>query len=320
MMSSTAALAWCALGGPAIAGPDGAVVVTTKPVHALVARVMAGTNAAPVLIVEGAASAHTFTLKPSVARAINAAALFIRVSAETEPFTQRLAAGLPASVKLVTLTDPGFGLRLLPQRRSGVFEAHVHAIEGYDGEAGHDHAEDQDAAASGRLDGHVWLDPVNAEAIVDAVAAELSRIMPANAAAYAANARQTKVDIAALQDEIAARLAPLKTTPFVVFHDAYQYFEARFGMTAAGSITLGPDQAPSARRLSEIRTKLKALGAVCVFAEPGYKSALLDAVIEGTGARVGHLDPEGQSLAPSPDLYFDLMRELAINMVSCMSR
>ena len=279
------------------AGPAPKVVVTVKPVHALVAAIMAGVGE-PQLLVEGSASPHTFTLKPSAARAIEQADIFIRVSEATEPFTHRIVEGLPKSVTLITLADEKLGLvKLLDQRTSGAFEAHAdgHDHDEADHDAGDAHAKDTHAK-----DGHIWLDPDNAKAIADAVASVLAALSPADTNVFKANADALKVRIDALAAEIAAELAPVKGKPFIAFHDAYQYFEKRFGLTAAGSITVSPEQQTSAKRLSEVRAKIKETGAACVFAEPGFQPNLVAAVSEGTNAKTATLDPEGCCFHPAP--------------------
>ena len=298
-------------GAAAIAADVPRVVVTLKPVHALVAGVMAGVTE-PTLVVDGSASPHTFTLKPSVARAINNADVFIRVSEQLEPFTRKIAEALPKSVSLITLVDKKTGVKLLEQRNSGIFEQHGHAEAG-DHERPGDHSAD-------RYDAHIWLDPANAKAIVETVTKTLAAKFPAHAAAFNANATTLLAKIDALSSEIEKDLATVKHKPFIVFHDAFQYFEKRFGLAAAGSVTLSPDQQPSAKRLTAVRKKIGELGAVCLFAEPGFQTNLIKAVTEGTKARSGTLDPEGIALTPGPDLYFELMRGLAKNAVDCLAQ
>lgn len=283
------------------------VVVTVKPIHALVAAVMAGAGT-PQLIVEGSSSPHTFTLRPSAARAIEAADIFVRVSEATELFTRRIVETLPASATLITLADTSHGVMLLDQRASGAFESHMHGD-----------AQILEHEEHGAKDGHVWLDPGNAKAIVSAVAEALVARDTARASIYQANAEVLKNRIDALDAEIELELAPVKNKPFIVFHDAYQYFEHHFGLAAVGAITLSPEQQTSARRLSEIRQKIKDAEAVCVFAEPGFKPNLVEAVREGTGARTATLDPEGLTLSPGPELYFSLMRSLARDLKACLS-
>ena len=294
---------------PAVAAAAPKVVVTLKPVHALVAAIMDGVGQ-PALLVDGAQSPHTFALKPSGARALATADVFIRVSATVEPFTLKAVQALPPSVSSLTLVDVS-GIKVLEQRHGGAFEAHAHS------ENANEHHGEVDGDRS-RSDGHIWLDPENAKVIVDAVTKVLAARDPENAARYDANALKLRAKIAALETDLTQELAAIKDKPFIVFHDALQYFEKRFGLQAAGSITVSPEVQPSAKRLTEVRHKIAGLSAVCVFAEPGFQPALVAAVTEGSTAKAGTLDPEGIALQPSSDLYFDLMRNLANDMKKCL--
>ena len=287
------------------------VVVTLKPVHSLVAQVMQGVGT-PTLIVDGAASPHTFTLKLSAARAINDADVFIRISDGMEPFTRKLTEALPQTVKVISLIDT-LGMIILPQRHGDTFEKHEHHDAGHDGHDNHDEAEERDGAN----DGHIWLDPRNAKLIVTGIAKVLSERYPENSAAFASNAAALITKLNALDVELSGQLAALKGKPFIIFHDATQYFEARYGLTAAGSVTVTPDVQPSAKRLTAIRKKITSLDAVCVFAEPGFQPNLVAAVTGGTVARAGTLDPEGLTLPAGPAMYFDLMHAMAQNLKSC---
>ncbi len=282
------------------------VVVTIKPVHALAAQVMDGLSE-PVLLVGGASSPHTFSLRPSDARALRDARLFIRVSESVEPFTARLIGALPQSVHVVTLAEAP-GLRLLPKRRSATFESHRGAADG------HAHAHDH----GGDWDGHVWLDPENAKAMVRAIAAAVIAVSPEDAPRINANAETAIRRLDALETELTRVLAPIMDRSFVVFHDSLQYFEHRFGLSAAAAISVSPEARPSVRRLRSVRSEVLSLDAVCVFKEPAFSDKVVDAVIEGTNAKVGTLDPEGLTVAPGPDAYDVLLRNIAKSLSDCL--
>jgi zinc transport system substrate-binding protein len=166
---------------------------------------------------------------------------------------------------------------------------------------------------------HLWLDPQNAAAVVGVIETTLAEADPANAGAYKTNAEAMRGRLAALSAEIEAQLEPVKGKPFIVFHDAYQYFENRFGMPAAGSITVNPEVMPGAERLTEIRRRIADTGAACVFAEPQFEPRLVQTLIEGTGAKAGVLDPEAGALDEGADLYFAMMRGISASLSSCLS-
>lgn len=325
VIAATASPAWAEL----------KVTVTIKPVHALVAQVMEGVGT-PSLLVQGAASPHTYALKPSDAKALNKADVFFRVSESVEPFTRKIVAALPKSVHTVTLADAP-GIELLDVRTGDTFEkhdhAHEHSHEDHDDDhdkhakAGHDHHEkageahdDHDDHEHETRDGHVWLDPQNARKMITEIARVLSEASPADADKFKANAERASEALDTLQAEIASELEPIKGKPYVVFHDAYQYFERRFGLTAVGSITVNPEAQPSAKRLTEIRKKLTDLSASCVFAEPQFQPKLVAAVTENTKAHTGTLDPEGALVEPGPGAYATLLKNLASGLKSCLSQ
>ena len=131
----------------------------------------------------------------------------------------------------------------------------------------------------------------NAKAIVARVVSALGERDPAHLATYTANAAELSQSIDKLEAEIAATVAPVKSRPFIVFHDAYQYFERRFGLSAAGALTVSPEVPPGARRLTEIRHRIAGLKAVCVFAEPQLQSKVIASATEGTNAKSGRARP-----------------------------
>ena len=177
-----------------------------------------------------------------------------------------------------------------------------------------DHAHDH-----GEFDVHVWLDPQNAKALVHEIEEALAKADPANAAKYEANAKALMAKLDTLTKDVSKKLEGVKDKSFVVFHDAYQYFEDRFGVKAAGSITVSPEVIPGAKRVGEIRDKVKSLDVTCVFAEPQFEPKLVTTVTEGTKAKSGVIDPLGAELQTGPDLYFTLIRNMATSIRDCLS-
>ncbi|MEK0081719.1 zinc ABC transporter substrate-binding protein [Benzoatithermus flavus] len=303
-------LAWGCPVGAAKAGQREApkVVATILPIHALVATVMQGAGE-PVLLVHGNVSPHDYQLKPSDARALQEADVVVRVGPRLEAFLERGLDGLARKARVVTLMEAP-GVRLLPAREGGVWEPHEHE----DAEtAGHaDHGEG--------MDPHIWLDPANAEAMVRAIAAVLGEVDLERAALYATNAERATGELAALDQELRSALAPVRGKPFIVFHDAYQYLERAYDLTAAGSITVSPDQPPGARRLAELRRKIEESGAVCVFGEARTPSPLVATLAQGRNVGTGELDPEGiAGIDPGPEAYARLMRRNVDTLVRCLS-
>ncbi|MBC7908181.1 MAG: zinc ABC transporter substrate-binding protein [Rhodospirillaceae bacterium] len=279
------------------------VMASIQPLHSLVASVMKGVGE-PGLMVSGAQSEHTYALKPSDARALQAARMVVLVDEAYETFLAKPLKGTKAEI--IALADLPGAATLLP-RKGGVWEPEH-------GEQGHNHGHNHAAA-----DGHLWLDPANARLLVTAVADRLAELDPANADTYHANATATVARLEALDGQMKAKLAPVAGKPFVVFHDAYQYVEKRYGLTSAGSITVDPDRPPSAKRLAALRDRLKASGAACVFREPQFPAPVVQTLAESAGARVGVLDPQGADIPPGPEQYFTLMTRLADGLASCLA-
>ncbi|MEP4803593.1 MAG: zinc ABC transporter substrate-binding protein, partial [Hyphomicrobiales bacterium] len=180
-------------------------------------------------------------------------------------------------------------------------------------EHGHGHGD------HGETDPHVWLDPQNAKVMVEEIKRALSEVDPANAALYASNAEALAARLDDLSGTLATELGQVKDKPFVVFHDAYHYFEDRFGLEAAGSITVNPEVAPGAARIAELRDKLNDLGATCVFSEPQFSASIVEVLTEETKAATAVLDPLGAKIEKGPDLYFELVTNMARSFKECLS-
>jgi zinc transport system substrate-binding protein len=281
------------------------VVATIPPIHSLAAAVMEGAGT-PDLLVKGGSSEHTYSLRPSDARVLSHADVVIRVSENLETFLNKPITTLSQNATVVTLADIP-GMKLLPPREGGAFEEHHHEA------AGHDHAE-EDA----QIDPHLWLDAGNAALIADHLAAVLGKARPEDASRFAANTAKLKQRLNALNAELKDELASLVNARFIVFHDAYHYFEARYGLSASGSITISPERQPGAARLEAIRAKIAEAESTCVFSEPQFEPKLVSRLVEGTTAKTGTLDGLGANLPEGPDLYFTMMRNLAASLKSCL--
>ena len=316
-----------ALIAPSTAQAAPQVIASIKPIHSLVSAVM-GETGAPDLLIEGAGSPHGYQLKPSQAARLQDANVIFWIGPELESFLDKSIETVATKAKSVALIDAP-DVQSLPPRAGGTIEEHDH-----DGDTGHEAEHDHDAKHdSGHeseheeghdhhgepVDPHVWLDPENAKAFVKTIAETLSAEDPGNAEIYRTNAASEIERLDAMSADINAKLLPVRGRPFVVFHDAYQYFEHRFNMEAAGSITVNPELKPGAERVNEIRTKLKDLQAACVFSEPQFEPKIIKVVTEGTSARAGVLDPLGADLAAGPDQYQNLLMGMADAFVDCLT-
>ena len=275
------------------------VLATIKPVHSLVAAVMAGAGA-PELLIAGAQSEHSYALKPSDAEKIGRARIVLEIGPDLETYLTAPLATLAPRADIVVLERVP-GVRLLAARRGGLWE-------------------DGSDPADGPTDPHLWLDPENAIAMTRAIAAALAKADPAHGRLYAANRDREIAALTALERELATSLMPRHGRSYLVFHDAYHYFEKRFGLTPAGTVTVAPDRPIGPRRVELLRAAILQGKIACVFREPQFSPRLVETLVEGSRARIGVLDPLGAEIPPGPELYPGLLRGLAASLNSCLGK
>src|SRR6056300_519392 len=279
------------------------IVASIKPVHALVAGVM-GDLGTPHLLLAAPTSAHHFTLKPSQARALqNADIVFWIGPGMEQPLTKALAT-LAADAQSVALDDSA-GLVLFD------FDDDGHDDHGtkdkHDGHGGHG------------INPHIWLDPFNAQIMLGLIADHLGKADPVNAKAYQANADAMRQTFAQLQIDIARQLAPFAESEFLVLHDAHIYFERRFGMRAYAAITTEPDVMPTAAKIKKLRHDRESHPIDCIFGEPFLGQKAVRLIAEGSGIRIGQLDPLGSQLPAGASLYADLLKSYAAAFKACLA-
>ncbi len=269
------AVVYLSLTNPAQANP--LVAVSIKPIHSLVASIMAGVGE-PALIIKGSRSPHSYSLKPSDARTLSQAKVVIWMGPDIEMFLQKSITALSTQSEVITLLD-------------GEYE-----------------------------DPHLWLSPKLAETMVKKIALALSKIDPVNADKYKTNATTLKDRLQALQAYGMERLTKFSQRPFLVFHDAWSHFAESFALSISGTVALSPERPAGAKKVSAMRSLIKASKAHCLFGEPQFQSPLLLSILEGQdGIQVFELDPLGVANKPGPDLYFQMM-ETNINAVaSCLN-
>jgi len=285
------------------------VITDIPPVYGLVASVM-GDLGQPVLLLEKGAGAHDFQLRPSQMRDITAAELLVWVGPRLTGWLERALDNADAGLISLPLLD-------LPQTVKLEFGAaedeHGHDEHGHEKEEHDEHGHHHEGT-----DPHAWLNPENAAIWIDAIAQALSDLDAGNAAIYAVNAAKAKADIAALDAELAAALAPVKDKGFVAFHDAYRYFTAHYRLAYKGAVALSDATDAGAAHLSKMRAII-ADGVACVFPEAQHDGQALLQLIEGTGAKAGAaLDPEGSALDATRDAYTDTLRGLTRALTECL--
>ena len=324
----TLSLATTLIGGGAHADTP-QVAVDIAPVHSLVARVMEGV-AVPDLIIQPGASPHEYSLRPSEAAALQASDLVFWVGPGLTPWLADTIETLAQEASVTALSKLD-GTVKLEFRESAMFEVHDHddhsGHDDHDAHAdhdAHDDHDDHDGTAGhdehdhGAYDPHTWLSPKNAMTWLNAIAGQLSSVDPDNAGAYFANAAAGRAEIEVLMGDVTAILDPLRNGRFIVFHDAYQYFEQDFNFPVSGALSISDASDPSPARIAEIRDRIAEQGIDCVLAEPQFNPGLIVTVLDGTDAQTGILDPIGSDLEPGSALYPDMIRNLAKALASCM--
>ncbi|MDF2914802.1 MAG: zinc transporter substrate-binding protein [Pantoea agglomerans] len=285
------------------------VVASLKPVGFIAAAIADGVTPVDVLLPDGA-SEHDYSLRPSDAKRLKNADLVVWIGPEMEAFMAKSAAELPAQKNLAMVNIDG----VKPLLISGGEDEDEHTAE---------KSEEQDADAHhhhhGEFNMHLWLSPEIARKTAVAIHGKLLELMPQDKAKLDANLQQFEVALADTDKRVSAQLAPVRNKGYFVFHDAYTYFEKQYGLSPTGHFTVNPEIQPGAQRLHQIRTQLVEQKAVCVFAEPQFRPAVIDAVARGTQVRKGTLDPLGTDISLAKDSYVKFLSQLSSQYESCLN-
>lgn len=309
------------------------VAVDISPVHSLVSRVMLGVGT-PDLIVQAGASPHGYTLRPSEAKALQDAQMVFWMGESLSPWMEGALDTLSRDATIITLLERDETI-LLEFREGALFEEHDHDDHGDEKHDDHgdekhddhgdekhdDHGDekhdDHDDHGHGSYDPHAWLSPDNARIWLNLIASQLSIVDPENAGTYFANAAAGRLEIEALKAEVNSLLEPIRGKKFIVFHDAYQYFEEAFKISASGAISLGDASKPSPARIAEIQGRIEEESIDCVLSEPQFNKGLVATVMAGSNANTNVIDPLGVGLKPGPNLYNELIRDMTKILVDC---
>ena len=292
------------------------VVTSIKPLHSLTSYIMEGVGE-PELIIDGVASPHNFQIKPSHAKMLQNADLVIWIGEDLESFLPTALKSIPKDAVVFELLDQS-GLKKLKFREKNIFEGHddhghdEHAKKEDDHD---DHGHDDHGHGHGSFDPHIWLDPANAKVIVKKITNQLSKIDKDNASTYKANSKKVIKDLDGLIKEVKNEIN--KDASFVVFHDAYQYFEKRFGLSVIGALTVNPDVMPGAEQLSDIREVIEHEKAKCIFSEPQFNPNIINSIASDTGVKTGVLDPLGANIDKGKNMYFDLIKDMSNSLKDC---
>ena len=312
--------------GALSAKADIKVVTTIKPLHSLISNVMDGIGE-PSLIIEGSTSPHSFVLKPSHAKLIEQADIIFWIGEDIETFMEKPLESIAKNAKKVSFMELS-SIEKLKFREENIFEHEDHDDHGHDEKKDHDdhghdekkdhddHGDGHEGHHHGEFDAHIWLDPANAKEMLHEIAHELADLDPANADKYESNADNT---IKSIDDMISSVSSSInKNAKFIVFHDAYQYFEKRFGVATAGALTLNTDVLPGAKQISEIQEVIAERDIKCIFSEPQFNPKLAKLLTRGTGARLSRIDPLGVDLKDGAGLYIKLIENISKSFEDCL--
>lgn len=300
---------------------DVRVLTSIKPLQLIAAAVQDGVGQPDVLLPPGA-SPHHYALRPSDVRRVREADLLYWIGPDLESFLPRVLAG---RVKPAVATQDLAGLHL--RHFGDSHESHEQAGEAHDDHDHHDEHPAKEAADQhdhdhdhrpGSLDAHLWLLPANARVIAAKMAADLANADPANAARYQANAQAFGERLNALDQRLQTRLSGLAGKPYFVFHEAYDYFEAAYGLKHAGVFSVLGEVQPGARHVAAMRTRLQQTGPTCVFSEPPLRPRLAETLSAGLPVTLAELDAMGGALPVDGNGYEALLENLANELAGCL--
>lgn len=291
------------------------VVASIQPLQSLAAMLLKGI-AEPGLLLEANQSPHSFSLTPSQMRKLKGAELLIWVGPELERPLARVLAQMPSQMP-TQMPIKNSGLKTL--RLMGAKGIHLLPNQGHQhDETAHEHEHEHGHEHEGQSDPHLWLSPANGQQILELMAEALAEIDPTQAPLYRERAIKAKAELERLDEALRAQLAPIQAKGYMVYHDAYRYFEQHYGLSSLGAITLNPEQPLGAARLQRLRERIRHQGAICLFVEPQFSPRLGERLAESTGLRLGQLDPIGADIRPGPGAYPELLRRLADALVRCL--
>ena len=297
-----------ALWGSATQAANAAVVASLKPLGFIASAIADGVTDTQVLLPDGA-SEHDYSLRPSDVKRLQNEDLVVWIGPEMEAFMEKSVKNIP-NAKQVTIAQLNDVKPLLMKGADDDDDDHGHNdAHGEKSDEHHHH---------GDYNMHLWLSPEIARASAVAIHDKLVELMPQSRAKLDANLKDFEAQLASTETQVGNELAPLKGKGYFVFHDAYGYFEKQFGLTPLGHFTVNPEIQPGAQRLHEIRTQLVEQKATCVFAEPQFRPAVVEAVARGTSVRMGTLDPLGTNIKLGKTSYSAFLNQLANQYASCL--
>ena len=279
------------------------VLTSIKPLQLIAAAVQDGVGTPDVLLPPGA-SPHHYALRPSDVRKVAQVDLLYWIGPDMEGFLPRV---LGSRSKPTVAVQNLAGLQL---RHFGE-DSHSHEEEA--DEHDHDHR-------PGSLDAHLWLSSVNARVIAAKMAADLGAADPQNQARYTANAKVFGERLDALDARLKARLSGVAGKPYFVFHEAFDYFEATYGLKHTGVFSVAAEVQPGAQHVAAMRKRLQEVGKTCVFSEPPLRPRLAETLTAGLPVTLAELDALGGTMPADAQGYERLLENLGNELAGCLEK
>jgi zinc transport system substrate-binding protein len=276
--------------------PSADIVTTIKPLYMLT-RALAGEHLTVAQLIPDGASPHHYALKPSNIRQLQQAKLILRIDESLEQFLNKALQQLPADIPQLALSQVG-GIQL---REINAHAVHVDHLA----EQAHHH------------DLHIWLDPDNAIAMSRAITDQLKKVDPQHHAAYASNLQQLITKIRAVDQRLKDTLSPIQNTPILVFHNAWGYFEAHYGITQVNTMTMQATQQLSLAKMQSIRATIQQKNIACLINEQYAPMAMVDTLSQQEQLKVISLDVLGTHIPISNNSYIELLEHTAQGFLAC---
>ncbi len=259
-------------------GSPPVVLATVKPIQ-LVAQAVTHEVTEVTTLLPTSVDPHTYALKPSDMRQLNAADLVIWAGPQFETYLAKPLDALADAQRIVTMSAAGRGLR---------------------------------------GDEHPWLGARRALDLARRVAATLMELDPPNAARYQFNLASFEDALLDADARIRDSLRDLTDAPFLVYHDAFGSFEDEYGLRALGVIRPHEEFRVGARHLLALRAIVRDKAVRCVVVPPGPLPAEVSIISEGRPLRTAVLDPLAGDMNVGPTGYIEFLRQLAERMIECL--
>lgn len=267
------------------------VLASIKPLQLIAQAVTAGVTDAQVLLPAGT-TPHDYALKPSDLVRVYEADLLLWLGAPFEPY-------LAKPVKMRTVTD----LAALNFDDAAMHQVHE----------GHEH-EGQSHLYG---DPHIWFGPDEALAIASSLVDILVQRDALHAAQYQANLAVFASQLRLLDSELRARFSAASEKKYLVYHDAYSYFEAHYGLTHVAQVTEQPDSKPGAKSLLKLRKLIPNGEALCLFIEPQADRGIVSLLQENSELKIYQLDPMATDFEINATAYLAFLRDTADRFGEC---